>query len=417
MTEKIQSSTKRVISRLLLVFFVLQLLIGLAFVVKSFLAGQEVLHSGLLTQLSNEYLAAYKLDPTYTHNNTPSFSVYTEQQQIPKYLLETIKRLPQGIHIIEEIDNKDLDLELQVVISTFDQQRVVFVSQVSEPNDFVLLLDKTLGFLLSYSLIMVILGVASIWLLRKHLLHPLQTLVENVDDWDFDGQPSRFSKKVKQGDVSVLARSLDELSCRLARYVKRERKVTRNISHELRTPITVISSTLEMIALQNDLSADVPLANHVAKLKRACVELEGIIHAILWLGREKWALDELIEADQEVHMVLEEHINYPSLQGNPIEFDIQPKVMLNCPAILFRILVGNLIKNALEHGQEKSLFLSLTQQRLLICNTQRAELTPLKSKHFGLGLDIVKQVCARMNWHFEFCIDDEDVKVTVRFKH
>ncbi|MCF2947875.1 HAMP domain-containing histidine kinase [Paraglaciecola aquimarina] len=419
MTRASTSSMRRIFTRLLLAFFTLQLIVGLIFVVKSFLAGQEVLHSALLTQLANDFIWAYQKNPNYTHANTPSFSVYLASQPLPKNVSASVEKLPLGLHIIDQGQISELEQELQVLIVAVNEQRIIFVSQVSEPDDVLLLLDKTLGFLLSYLFIIALLGLVSIWLLRRHLLHPLQRLINNVDSWDFDGQPSHFSEQFERSDLRVLACSLDELSDRLAKYVKRERKVTRNISHELRTPITVIRSTLDMMVLRNNQLTNeqdaIDFSHHIAKLKRACSELESIIHAILWLGREKWPTEEAIQADLEIQRVIEDLAGHPSLQGNEIACDIQPHIKLYCPDILFRILLSNLIRNALEHGQEKSLVLQLTTKQLSISNTQNKNIQALKSKHFGLGLDIVKQICKRVGWRFEFCVQDEDVQVTIRF--
>lgn len=409
------SSIKRIVTRILLGFFALQLIVGLIFVVKSFLAGQEILHSALLTQLADDFMTAYQNNPAHTNINTESFSVYLDQQQLPMYLSASLEKLPLGLHIIEQGQISELELELQVLIVNLDEQRIVFVSRVSEPEDFLLLLDKTLGFLVSYLLITALLGGVFIWLLRRHLLYPLQNLVDKVDAWDFDEQASEFSKQFAQGDLGVLARSLDDLSLRLAKFVRRERKVTRNISHELRTPITVIRSTLDMMVLKNEKSADIKTQADINKLKRACTELEAIIHAILWLGRESWSLEESIDASAQITQVIGDLADYPSVQGNPIQFDVQHPIQLNCPDILFRILVSNLIRNALEHGQEKSLSVVLSPQYLQISNVQNKQLPLANSQHFGLGLDIVKQICKRVGWQFEFCLEEEDVKATITF--
>lgn len=419
MKGKAQSSIKRIISRLLIVFLSLQFLVGLGFVVKSFLAGQEVLQSAMLTQLANEFIVDYQRNPTVVHNNTQSFSVYIDPQLIPEKLSASISGLPLGLHIIEDGKGSQFELEFQVLIMALDGRRIYFVSRVSEPDDFFLLLDKTLIFLLSYLLLSSALGLMIFWLLRRHLLQPVQDLVNQVDLWDFDQGPSQFAKHCEQGDLQVLAESLDELSLRLAKYVKREQKVTRNISHELRTPITVIRSTLDMMLLRNKKVENTQDAQdfdyHISKLKRACGELESIIHAILWLGRENWPKESAIQGGEETQRVLEELSTHPSLQGNAIVSDIQLDVKLHCPDILFRILLNNLIRNALEHGQEKSLALQLTSKHLSISNTQDKTIQPLHSKHFGLGLDIVKQICKRVGWQFEFCVLDENVNVTIKF--
>lgn len=415
------SSMQKATIRAFLIFFSLQLVIGLVFFIKNFFTGQESLLAEMLRQQSQTYMQIVAQQPGYQHINSPSFSVYTTDKLLPDELLE-VAELPGGIHQFDlfSSQNPDLEIELQVLIvesSSYPDfqglwgERIYFVSQVPDPDEVFWMLDKMLGFIASYIAIAGLISMVFIWQLSKYFLQPLSRLVTQVNGWNFAAKPSELSKEFEHGDLGILAHSLDDLSHRLAEFVLRERQITRNISHELRTPLTVIRSTLDLATQKGNTAGQ----SEINKLKRACNELEGIIQALLWLGREQWPLEEVVNASDETNTVLQATADYLGANADSFSCNISPDIRLDCPAILFRILLNNLVQNALQHGQQPSISLTLNQQLLMVSNTQSDEQQDQASQSFGLGLDIVKQICERIGWEFQFQNHEDKVLAVVRF--
>ncbi|GLR71368.1 sensor histidine kinase [Agaribacter marinus] len=413
-----KSSLRRSITLGLLLFFSLQLLVGLFYLLMSFYSGQESVHSAFLTMQAKEYLLAKAQDSSVVTPRNPSFSVYLSTDEMPSTLSTIAEDLSVGYHDLDEVDpfGSGEQTELQVYIVDIQNiGRHYFVSRIFEPDDVNFMRDKTLGFIGSYTLAAMVLSFFFIWLLRRHYLHPLNALIDSVNTWDFSSEPSQFAKTYNKGDLGILARSLDELSQRQAEFLRREQNTTRNISHELRTPITVIRSTLDLMQMRANKNGEHENDNQLAKLKRACDELEANVYGILYLGREKHLDNEITEATEECRDIIQGLEEHPAWNMSYVELDIENGIVLNCQRIMFRILVGNLLRNALEHGEVNSIKISLNSTLLSIHNTQQSPLEDIDENHFGLGLDIVRQICERLTWRFSLTKSGVSICAKVTF--
>ena len=170
---------------------------------------------------------------------------------------------------------------------------------------------------------------------------PVAQLAQVVADIDLEhlstGDHKRIeSRRFGDDEVGVLARTIEGTLERISAFVARERYFTSSASHELRTPITVITGALELLE-QSDLStAD---AEAVERVRRATLEMKTTIEMFLCLARE--ADDGLYEEqfrvvplvnraiDQQRYLlngksvdVEVEDVADPSVRGNPQSFSI-----------------------------------------------------------------------------------------------
>src|ERR1700749_3496368 len=85
-------------------------------------------------------------------------------------------------------------------------------------------------------------------------------------------------------DVGSLIRGLHGLASRIDGYGERERNFTRDASHELRSPLTVIKMSTDMLADEAGLS-DFGRRS-LERIRRATREMEALVEAMLILARE-----------------------------------------------------------------------------------------------------------------------------------
>src|SRR5690348_7563729 len=176
------------------------------------------------------------------------------------------------------------------------------------------------------------------------------TLANAVRGWN-PNQPdaSAFdpaSLELEDADVAVLAKALHTLASRLEDFVERERNFTRDASHELRSPLTVIKVAADVLNEDGELE---PFgARAVARIKRAVRDMEALIEAFLILARES---DQgLPEEDFVVNLAAEEEIDRARdlVAGKPVEihFVQDAHFALHAPPRVFAVLVSNLLRNA-----------------------------------------------------------------------
>lgn len=260
-------------------------------------------------------------------------------------------------------------------------------------------------------------------LVMRRAVAPVVQLAKVVADIDLEHlsagdhkviESSRFGKD----EVGVLAGAIEKTLERISAFVARERYFTSSASHELRTPITVITGALELLE-QSSLSAEDVKA--VARVRRATLEMRSTIEMFLCLAREaddgkygeQFLVTPLVSRaiDQQRYL----------LNGKFVEVDVEN---LATPIVrghpqAFLIAVNNLVRNAFEQtlvGQGPITIL-IKEHELLVTNRMSGDeverhtsAEPSSSHGYGLGLGIVQRLCERNGWSFSLHVDE--VRVT-----
>lgn len=225
-------------------------------------------------------------------------------------------------------------------------------------------------------------------------------------------ESSRFGKD----EVGVLAGAIEKTLERISAFVVRERDFTGSASHELRTPITVITGALELLQ-QSDLSAEDVRA--VDRIRRATLEMKSTIEMFLCIARE--ADDGLYGEQFPVAPLVNRAVDQQRylLNGKRVEVDVES---LATPVVrghpqAFLIAVTNLVRNAFEQtpGGQGPITVLLKEHELLVTNRlggdEVGRLTPAgpSSNGHGLGLGIVQRLCERNGWEFSLHVDETHV--------
>jgi signal transduction histidine kinase len=254
---------------------------------------------------------------------------------------------------------------------------------------------------------------------------PVAQLAKVVADIDLEHLAAEDHKRIESSrfgddEVGVLAGTIEKTLERISAFVARERYFTASASHELRTPITVITGALELLE-QSDLSAaDVKVVDRV---RRATLDMKTTIEMFLCLARET---DDGLYDEQFLVMPLVsqavDHQRY-LLSGKFVDVDIddlaRPKVYGHPQA--FSIAVNNLVRNAFEHtlGGHGPITILVNEHELVVTNQVSSDAderhTPTEdaSSHgYGLGLGIVQRLCERNGWSFSLHADE--ARVTAR---
>jgi signal transduction histidine kinase len=245
----------------------------------------------------------------------------------------------------------------------------------------------------------------------------LAKLVADIDPEKLSDEDHKRIESSRFGDdeVGVLARTLERTLERISAFVERERYFTVSASHELRTPITVITGALELLE-QSDLSATDVKA--VARAKRATLDMKTTIEMFLCLARE--TDDGLYDEQFLVMPLVSQAIDQQRylLSGKFVEVEIdfvdveiddhaKPRVCGHPQA--FSIAVNNLVRNAFEHTLDGQgpVTIHIKEHELFVTNQVSSGAderhTPAEaaaSHGYGLGLAIVQRLCERNGWSF-----------------
>jgi len=279
-------------------------------------------------------------------------------------------------------------------------------------------------------LIVLVAMLLMFWIIRRLIhtvLNPLNELAEMAKNLDENNPEQTFDIMNNKTEIGVLANTLHDTMIRIQEFNQREKQFLQNASHELRTPIAVVSSALDIITLRESLG-NTNVTDQHCNIRRANKNMTELTEALLLLSRKKNPNTYLqsVDLNELLKAIIEEHRYL--LEGKKVGVELvnDHDGYYDLPLVLCRIVISNLIRNAFEHTSAGSVRVQISALTLLITNTssgltddfqQAVEQKGNKRQGFGIGLDIVRKIVAQQQWYLDLSSDIQTgSKVVVCFK-
>ncbi|MGA1742552.1 MAG: sensor histidine kinase [Pseudohongiellaceae bacterium] len=261
----------------------------------------------------------------------------------------------------------------------------------------------------------------------KAVLAPVLSLAERVSGIQPKQRNVRIAEDYQGNEISLIATAFDRYQERLDQFVDRERSFTASASHELRTPLSVMIGAVDVL----DSQEQNPVSKRaLSRIKRACAEMLAFIEATLFLSREDSSTISQttpVKVDNVIQSVLEDNISAAEEKGLRVSRELQSELSLQQPDSIVRIMVSNILKNAIEHTHQGEINITLAQGKLTISDTgsciPEKDLPHIYDRSYttkvggtGLGLNLVKRICDRFNWQISVSsVEDKGTEVAIDF--
>ncbi|OOG47965.1 HAMP domain-containing sensor histidine kinase [Rhodanobacter sp. C01] len=249
------------------------------------------------------------------------------------------------------------------------------------------------------------------WVATRREWRPVRALARLVNRWDGQ-QPSPESRRLDQlsshvdDDVASLARGLQGFATRIAGYNQRERNFTRDASHELRSPLTVIKMSVDMLADEESISEFG--SRSVRRIKRATLEMEALVEALLILAREPdTGLDhECFVANDVLRQELESAREV--LAGRPIVLQLEEGAhfALQGSSRAFAVLCWQLIRNACQQIEQGRVVITILPGAVSVSGPADGPASGVPPRahsvdRHGFELAIAQRISDRFGWPLE----------------
>ena len=369
----------------------------------------------------------YENNVTQIISTSPNIKVYAGTSEMPPYARKMIEGISEGIH--EKYD-KGREYHIAVKVLPHRTEPLYLFYSVSG-LEFTETRKLRIGLVLFGCVLLVIgLGAWMGWMISRTVIAPVIHLADQVSQSGPDDLMADLSKDFYNDEVGVLAKALEQMMKRVNALLKREQEFTRDTSHELRTPVTVIKGAVELLRTQVN-TGQKTIGRPLERIERAVVNMESIIESMLWLAREKQP--EISAQTCNVTTVINEAIDQLEqvLNAKPVTIKVRAQAdpVLNAPATIFRMTFINLIQNAFRHTSQGEIAVDICSDHIVITDTgegiascnldtlSKPHIRGSKSSGHGLGLAIVKRFCDRFEWRLEIESKiDHGTVVRLRFK-
>ena len=183
------------------------------------------------------------------------------------------------------------------------------------------------------------------------------------------------------------------------------------------------------VELLDEQTRAIPAAQKpLARIHSALREMSEFTDALLTLSRED-AVERASAADSDLNAViarvLEDQRAIAAEKQIVLHADTPSSIRVPAPESMVAMVIGNLVRNAVQHGQSTTVECQLNGRELSVINTGRLDsrdadrvfersFTTSPGGH-GMGLYLVRRICQRYGWEIELKQVDERVVARVRF--
>jgi len=291
--------------------------------------------------------------------------------------------------------------------------------------------------LLPLTLVLVALYLAALvaWRMTRRAISPLLWLTREVNSFDPDPKADNLidADEMPTGmdqEVLALTTALNNLNKRITSFVEREHQFTRDASHELRSPLTVIKIAADMLLSEQDLPEQAQKS--VLRIRRNAADMEGLMEALLLLARESdlgLSLD-----DVYINEIIDEEIerSRPAIGDKPVEIDVvhECRLRTRASAKALSMLFGNLLRNSINYTDQGTILVNISHTGVRIEDSGIGMTEEQVEKAFtpyyraagamyaghGVGLSIVKRLSDRFDWPLEISSQlEQGTRVQVTF--
>jgi two-component system, OmpR family, sensor kinase len=242
------------------------------------------------------------------------------------------------------------DLDARILALPLDDGRVLAVgSSLSDQEEA---LDRLLAQLLIGGPIALVLASAAAYLLAGAALRPVEAMRSRASEISAETAEQRLPLPDSRDEIRRLGETLNAMLGRLDEGLRRERRFVADAGHELRTPLALLKTELELALrrprsaeeLQTALRSASDEVDRLTRLAEDLLVLASSENGELPVRVEELSVPELVES------VARRFIPRAREQGRALEAEVGDDGTMRGDRVRLEQALGNLVDNALRHG-------------------------------------------------------------------
>ncbi|MCB9854490.1 MAG: HAMP domain-containing histidine kinase [Phycisphaerales bacterium] len=269
-----------------------------------------------------------------------------------------ITELDEDVLLELGIDEGDYELVTMRVTSAAGSGYTVQIA--ADRNKAVRAWRKLTWLLLAFACVTLVLASITAWHISKRFLAPLRSIAEQAGHLNARQLSQRVAIPSATDEIADLVNIINQMLERLEREFLAQKQFIRNVSHELKTPLTVLlGETRKRLKEPEDGASLLDYAEVVDDEAR---RMFGIVKGFLILADARYGDDERITMPVDVEDVVMMAVG--SIQAEASQRDVRIVPRLSDDAIssglnvagdfdLLQSMVQNLLQNAVRHSPER----------------------------------------------------------------
>lgn len=332
--------------------------------------------------------------------------------------------LPEGIHDEIRVDKK----QFAVLVEVGAEGRKILALDITDIENREFAVVAVIA--ASVILVIVILTAVSFYSVDR-LLRPLTQMADDISSLRPDGGGRKISINDKSvHETYTIAAAINGFTDRIRDHIERERNFINMASHELRTPIAVMSGATE-VALDHP-DATPAIKQHLLRSRRIINQMEDLVVILLALARSPDTLinnAEHIDIRDEVPTIVADHMHLCHGKDLSIAVELESSIPVFAPLHIVRIAIGNLVRNAIENCDQGVIRIYSDHPGTITTDDPGQGMTPQEMSRLytfmaksgrqtsgGIGIDLIMRICDHFGWKLAFeSITGRGIKASLSF--
>ena len=318
--------------------------------------------------------------------------------------------------------NPLLNTKSLIYARKYNDDITIFVNASLEP------LDNTIGILseqlIIVSIIVIILSLIIGYFISKRISKPIEKMNEKAKKLANGNYDFSFDNNSNIYEIDELANTLNYAKEELAKTDELRRDLLANVSHDLKTPLTMIKGYAEMIRDLNSDNVEKRNANLNVIIEES-ERLNILVNDLLTLSKIQANKDiikkENFDLIELINNIVKRYSIYKDTEGYIFEINTPDKVMINADKKKIEQVIYNLINNAINYtGDDNKVVINVLVNkniRVEIKDTgkgiKKEDLPHIWEKYYhskkehkrnvigtGIGLSIVKTILESHNFKY-----------------
>ena len=270
-----------------------------------------------------------------------------------------------------------------------------------------------------FGTLLIAVGIIMLW--ANQLVKKIYHLKEKVDNLDNDEYIDK-KQYTFDDELTALSKAIDDMKATLKKQDEYKNQMYQNISHDFKTPLTVIKSHIEAI---EDGIMDPQTGGAI--IKEQLNKLEIKVHSLLYLNKLVYLKDlEKTEKKINVKPIVESSIEKFKIQRPDVEFIVASsgRMIFNGTHDMWEAIIDNLLNNFIRYAA-KEIKITIKNNKITFYNDGphidtdilNNIFTPYKKGikgQFGLGLSIVKKTLNLLGYEINVVNEKKGVSFIIK---
>ncbi|MEH6659023.1 HAMP domain-containing sensor histidine kinase [Leeuwenhoekiella marinoflava] len=360
-----------------------------------------------------------KQDPSILKNNDFNKHVYSFIP-IEKNQYEEHKERYQDtlMYMINEEDYEPVRIYESTLKTDGNYYKLKIITSMVEEDD---LIEDLVSYLIGLYVILVISILILNNLLLKRIWKPFYNIIAQLKSFNIENKSQITLTPTTVEEFNLLNTTVSELINATHKSYNEQKQFLENASHELQTPLAISINKLELFLEKNTLTDDQLM--HMAQVLDNLGRLTRLNKSLLLLSKienKQFQEEDKIDFNTLAQECITDFEDIAKHKGIALQLETQNTIHFKMNKDLARIVLTNLIKNALVHGKKQNpVIIHIENQLLKVSNTgidspldselifARFKKIGATEKSTGLGLPIARAIAEKYNVKLYYTFDQQ----------